>query len=293
MRLSADCIACMVKGQLRKLEGVEDEALRADYMSRAAAIIAACPHDEASPDLVPVLDDLFYGMFKRRRDLSAEKRQFNELLLSREDDIRSSIEKSQDRFLAALKFSRTGNYIDYGVVKDVSGDELTRLIERTPASLIDEAEYAHLKDELKSAKRLAFLCDNAGEVVLDKLFLENIVRLYPHLGITAVVRGADVLNDATMDDARLTGLSATVHTIPNGDRGAGTNIKKISAEARGVIESADVVISKGQGNFETLHGSGLNIYYMFLCKCRWFAESFGVERMGGMFVNERRTPPIF
>lgn len=97
-----------------------------------------------------------------------------------------------------------------------------------------------------------------------------------------------VINDATMKDAVLVGLTREIEVMGNGDDAAGTILERISKEARKNIEEADMILAKGQGNFESLFGCGLNIYYLFLCKCDWFMRRFQVERYHGMFVNEKR-----
>lgn len=97
-----------------------------------------------------------------------------------------------------------------------------------------------------------------------------------------------VINDATMKDAVLVGLTREIEVMGNGDDAAGTILGRISKEARKNIEEADMILAKGQGNFESLLGCGLNIYYLFLCKCDWFMRRFQVERYHGMFVNEKR-----
>ena len=97
----------------------------------------------------------------------------------------------------------------------------------------------------------------------------------------------EVLNDAVIEDANDVGLTKIVEVIGNGNGIAGTQINKLSKEARTVLDKADIIISKGQGNFETIHGCGRNIYYLFLCKCEWFSERFGMERLKGVFINEK------
>ena len=92
-----------------------------------------------------------------------------------------------------------------------------------------------------------------------------------------------------MEDARQVGLDRMdgITLLDNGDRLAGTDLTRISPEALTAITEADLVIAKGQGNYETLHGCGLNIYYDFLCKCQFFADRFGVPVYTGMLVSER------
>ena len=96
---------------------------------------------------------------------------------------------------------------------------------------------------------------------MDKILIEEIQKKYPNLELTVMVRGAEVINDATMEDAVQVGLTERVKVISNGTDIAGTWLEEISPEAKVVWETADVVISKGQGNFETLHQCGKNIYY--------------------------------
>ena len=85
------------------------------------------------------------------------------------------------------------------------------------------------------------------------------------------------------------GLTKIADVIGNGSGVGGTWLPDISEEARSLLEQADVIISKGQGNFETLHECGLNIYYLFLCKCDLFVRLFDADLFQGMFVNEKRV----
>lgn len=91
-----------------------------------------------------------------------------------------------------------------------------------------------------------------------------------------------------MEDAQDIGLAELTTVIGNGSEVGGTWLPHISREAREALESADLIIAKGQGNYETLHDCGLNIYYLFLCKCKWFQYQFNAKPLQGMFINERR-----
>ena len=135
---------------------------------------------------------------------------------------------------------------------------------------------------------MAYITDNAGEIVLDKVFVEILKTLYPELEIGVIVRGTPVLNDATFMDAEDVGLTKIVEVISNGTDVPGTPLDEVSETALKWIESADLCIAKGQGNFETLRGCGKNIYYLFLCKCELFVRKFGVERFTPVLSNETR-----
>ena len=142
-------------------------------------------------------------------------------------------------------------------------------------------------DDLSKANRLVFITDNCGEIVLDKVLIKTIQDQYPHVKITVMVRGGATLNDATMKDAEEVGMTGLVKVIHNGNDIAGTCLSKLSDDALMCLNEADVILSKGQANFETLRGCGRNIYYIFLCKCDMFAGRFGVEKYTGMFLNDK------
>ena len=288
MNISADCMNCVIKNEFKKLKNSDDEAQKVLFMKRAMQKVADCPDGLCSPDLVVELDDIFYDMFGRKKVFTEEKKLFNDMLLAKEDMLRQIVKGAASELKAGLLMSRTGNYIDFGVLSDVSGEKLNSLLGNVLNQPLDEVEFENLKNDLSRAKSMVFLCDNAGEIVLDKLFLEALKEVYPKLEICAFVRGADVQNDATMEDAVYVGLDKVVRVIPNGNRVPGTRISKLSPEAKELIENADVIISKGQGNFETLHGCGLNIYYLFLCKCEFFARKFELPLMSGVLCNENR-----
>ena len=102
------------------------------------------------------------------------------------------------------------------------------------------------------------------------------------------MRGLPVLNDATMEDAKQVKLSDIASVSDNGTAIAGTCLERISFEARQKIDEADLILAKGQGNFETLRYCKRNVYYAFMCKCKMFADKFGVPQYTGMFINDLR-----
>ncbi|HSN58389.1 MAG TPA: ARMT1-like domain-containing protein, partial [Clostridiaceae bacterium] len=154
---------------------------------------------------------------------------------------------------------------------------------------IDERQYAQFRGDLERAKNIVYLADNAGEIVFDKMFIRIIRETYPQASVTVIVRGLPIHNDATTSDADQIGLASVSSVIPNGTDIPGTALDQVNSETRRAIDGADLIISKGQGNFETLFGSGRNIYYLFLCKCSLFADRFGKEKFGGIFINEKNV----
>lgn len=256
-------------------------------MKELCGLIANAPEDATSPVIVADIRVLIQKYFDIADSYEDEKKHFNKLMMDSQDVLSQMIESADEPLKEALRLARIGNYIDFGAMNEVSDKKLAELFAETENDLVDEKEWTALKEDLQRAKTLTYLTDNCGEIVLDKLFIRKIKETYPQLDITVIVRGGNVLNDATLKDAQDVGLTKEVRVIDNGSSIAGNALGYISEEAEGLIRNADVVISKGQGNFESLNGCGLNIYYLFLCKCDWFVRKFRMKRLTGILINDR------
>ncbi|HIX60041.1 MAG TPA: DUF89 family protein [Candidatus Blautia gallistercoris] len=291
MKVNTQCLTCLVQMQENQVRAFDDEEKKVRYMREILEFLGTCNPELSAPALVLPLSRIYekyWGKSDPDSAVNRIKQEFNDYLLSMEQDLEREIRGHEDTLEAALTYARTGNYIDYASVKDLSREKLLALLEEQAEGGLDAEEYALFTAELKEAKRLVYLTDNCGEIVLDKIALKLLKEQYPALDIQVIVRGAPVVNDADVASAEYVGLDKIVPVMGNGSTVAGTDLSDVSAEAEEMLRSADLIISKGQGNFETLHGCGLNIYYLFLCKCDWFMEKFQAEKFQGMFVNERR-----
>lgn len=286
--LSAYCVVCLGKRQLRMLNEFSDEEKKAFYMKEAMEIIGSLKPGEAAPVAVKKLDALFFEYFGKKHSFEDLKLKYNKLILEKEEEIYSKVNEAEDRLLCALKYARVGNYIDFGALNSVEDEKLNEMICNAPDEIVDPAEYANFKRDLEGAKTMVYLPDNCGEIVFDKILIRVIKETYPDLDLKIVVRGAPVLNDATVEDAKFVGIDKYAPVVGNGSAIAGTYLPDVSPEVREMLKSADLILAKGQGNFETMFGCGLNVYYAFLCKCEWFVRRFGMKRLEGTFTNERR-----
>lgn len=287
IRLNADCINCMLKRYLSRIPENLSEAKRLEYMQMICKRIGSASKEEGAPVLVQAIKQELKVRFGIQEDYSEEKHYFNKMMLQREKETEDAVEMSRDPLKKALQYSMTGNYIDFGSMNVVDEQYLEKLLNTVEERPISSKTYDDMCLELSSAKRLVFITDNCGEIVLDKVLIKTIMKKYPDIEITVMVRGGETLNDATMKDAEEVGMTALVNVIHNGNDIAGTCLNKLSKEALKCLEEANLIISKGQANFETLRGCGKNIYYIFLCKCDMFAGRFGVEKYTGMFLNDK------
>lgn len=266
-----------------------DMERKTEYMKKVMALIAQTEETDCAPSLALDIQNLYSSFWNCPvEDYTEIKKEFNQFMLDMEDTIETKIRNSEDPLEKALLYARIGNYIDFAALPDANQDTmLTLLDEKNKESLCPE-EYQFFLHDLSSAKKLVYVTDNCGEIVLDKLAIKLLKETYPQLDITVIVRGYPVINDATMKDAEEVGLTSLVKVVGNGSNVAGTWMPGINEESRTLLEQADVIIAKGQGNFETMNDCGLNVYYLFLCKCDLFQRRFHAENLQGMFLNERR-----
>lgn len=286
-RLKSDCLQCLMGRHLDKFPEDTLEDKRTEYMQRLFDLFAKAPKTISAPVLSRDINHLQEEMFGAVNEYGDIKRHFNEVMMGYEDKVRENIMNSSEPLKLACQYAMVGNYIDFGAMKNVDENYLNQLLENAHNTHIDMEEYAHMVKDMEQGKRLVLITDNCGEVVMDKLLIETVQRLYPHLDITVIVRGEEVLNDATLMDARQIGLTDMVKVIGNGSEIAGTFFEELGEEALETIDQADLILAKGQGNFETMRNCRRNVYYLFLCKCNMFARDFGVEKFTGMLVNDR------
>lgn len=290
MNLSAMCIRCLIDWQEEKIREIADEDKKAAFLKAVAGIIASAGEEDSAPCLVYKINRIYESLFGEVMSYEKEKKEFNSLMLKLESEMEKDIRAGADReevLKNAVNYARTGNYIDFGAMNHVEKKQLLELLHKSLKEEVDGHTFFMLRKDLAEAKELVYLLDNCGEIVADKLLIKILKEQYPQIHITVIVRGMAVLNDAVLEDAEAVGLTKIVEVIGNGNGVAGTQINMLSKEARTILEAADIIISKGQGNFETIHGCGRNIYYLFLCKCAWFSERFGMERLKGVFINEK------
>lgn len=291
MKLNPNCKACQLRRQEEKIRHFDDEGCKKQYMETILRRFDNPREGDCVPSISAELKK-FYSSFWGipGKDFSRINQEYNQLMLNLEDDLLSAICSSRDPLKEALIYARTGNYIDFAALPDVSKETALSLIKSENKDDLDKQEYIHFCQDMKKANNIVYITDNCGEIVLDKLAIQMLKKTFPNIQITVIVRGLPAENDATMEDARFCGLTDIVPVFGNGSDVCGTWLHGISAQARELIYNADVILAKGQGNYETLHGCELNIYYLFLCKCDWFQQLFQAKPLQGMFVNERRSP---
>lgn len=285
--VDSQCLLCHFQKNLKAAQALGNETQAMEFARGLMKIYLDSPPDVGATWYGPATSDLFHAIYDIGHDrFRQEKLDSNAFVLDRMEQIRRKVSSAPDPVLAGLQFAILGNYIDFSALHgEVSFEKLDEMLTDALNMELDSGVYAKLCRDLEKGKKLLYLTDNAGEIGFDRIFAEEIHRKYPHLEITFCVRGGPALNDATREDAEAVGIPFPV--IDNGNLVAGTELCLLGQEAKNAMDSADVIIAKGQANAETLLDSGYPIYYAFLIKCVRFIQRFDRPKLTPMLVSER------
>ncbi len=203
----------------------------------------------------------------------------DEVALSLLPEAKEFIETSHDRLEAALLCSIAGNVLDFGIGTGFDEpDKLRGQFGSLVRQGLDLNDVPKVRGCLKSAKKIVYLLDNCGEVVFDKLLIEELKKF--NLKIIGVVKGEPVLTDVSMEDARRVGIDEMFdELLSTGTFAVGIDMKRIGDRLRAEMNSADLIISKGMANFEALSNEITRpILYVMRAKCRPVAEAIGARK---------------
>lgn len=293
MQFDAYCTQCVLDRQCRIAREYLTPAQTHEHILRCLKLIANAPKGVAAPYLVAEMkkDLETYGVTE---DCYArEKRDSNDYVLSVLPAAEQTVANAADPLLAAMKYAQIGNFLDFAVLtKEEIDGKIASAMDNASTADLDRKEYESFVRDLQKAKRFLIIGDNAGEIVFDTLLVKEVKRQFPALSVTYAVRGGNCLNDATREDAAYVGMDKLVPVIDNGCAISGTEFQFIGEELKAAIDSADVILAKGQANFETMVGCGYNVYYNFLCKCYRLCQMLGVAQFTGMFLAEKRLGEI-
>ncbi len=234
--------------------------------------------DRTNPEIMGILYANLLEILDQDDPYREIKSEYNRLLLEQEPMIESLIENSEDQLQTALKVAIVGNLIDFSAKHKFSKQMLLDKIDQIVNSRLALDHSTMLFDRLGTARELLYLGDNCGEIVLDKIFIKKIKELFPELHITFACRGFPVVNDATMADVMEVGLDGICHVIDNGDSSLGTVLNRVSDTFKKSFDQADIIISKGQGNLESLMADCSNkLFFLFMVKCELVGDPLNLN----------------
>jgi uncharacterized protein with ATP-grasp and redox domains len=201
----------------------------------------------------------------------AAKRRFNSLAMEALPELAELVRQAEDPLLAAATCSVAANAIDMGIASAITEAEVRAALRGLPEAPV-HGDWEGFLEVAAKATDILYLADNAGEIAVDRLVIEALGAER----VTVAVRGAPVLNDATVADAHEVGMDELVRVIDNGSDAPGTILDDCSSSFRKLFDQADLIIAKGQGNFESLSGTGTNIAFWFKVKCPVVGSQVGL-----------------
>ena len=282
MHIYLDCIPCFIRQSLDAARhATEDTRMHELVVREVLGLANNLDVSQSPPAIGQRIHRLIRELIGVEDPYHKVKKEFNNLALKLYSEMRNSIVESKDPLETAVRLSIAGNIIDFGVNSTLQDTELKKTISQCLSEELLNMQFESFRNSINEAQDILYLADNAGEIVFDRLLIEQI----PIDRVTVVVKGAPVINDATMKDAVIAGLPKIVDVIDNGSDAPGTILESCSEEFRRRFAEADLIIAKGQGNYETLSDVDKNIFFVLKAKCPVIAKDLGCE-VGEMILRK-------
>ena len=272
MKIGLECIPCFVRQTFEAASFVtDDERQKESILRRVLSAISNESFDKTPPYIGRVIHGIIKDLSGNSDPYLHIKKDSNALAEKLLPSLRHIMESSTEPFETAVRLSIAGNIIDYGQGNHINEEKIKKTITSCLDQPVNIAIINELREEIEKASNILYLGDNAGEIFFDKLLIE-IIKEYP---VTFVVRGAPIINDALMDDARMAGIDSLVKVVDNGSGVPGIILEECSKEFQNQFMEADLIIAKGQGNYETLNDERKKIFFLLKAKCPVIARDIG------------------
>jgi damage-control phosphatase, subfamily I len=284
MKASFDCIPCLIRQTIDAARlGTDKEDLQRQVVDRVMAHLQQMDYTLSPPEIGKQIFKIIHELTGCEDPYRDFKLRSNTFALNHYSAFKRQVYLSDDPVLLAAKLAVSGNPVDFA--GDADENLVEQMLYNTRLQKFAVDDYINFLEDITGVHNILYLADNAGEIVFDKLFIEVLQRFYPerNLNFTVVVRGAPIINDATREDARLINLDKVAQVVDNGDNSPATVLHRVSKEMKNLYRQAELVVSKGQGNWETLHEQKKLIYFLFKVRCPLISEVLKVDEGGLVF----------
>lgn len=280
MKAKVDCFPCFFRQAIEagRLSGLSDDQIL-DIIKELMGKLQNINLDILPPEVGKIIHSTvneFSGNHDPYKDIRTKSIEF---ALKHYDQLKGIVEKAEDRLLKAVELAIYGNVIDYGAkTEDEIEKELDQLLnsEELPLKKCESRfDYEIFKDYVMKAKRLLYIGDNSGETVFDRILMEEIKKENKRIEIFYGVKEKPIVNDAIYEDAVQSGIDKVAKIVSSGSDIQGTILSRCKKEFLDIIKSSDLIIAKGQGNFESLSDVEKNIFFLLMAKCNVVANHLG------------------
>lgn len=287
MKIHDECIPCVINQAIKvaNITGVKNKEVLLKnifkYMSRMNFL-------STTPEIIGDIFEMIKKQTKNPDPYKETRTYYNNLFLEMIPKYEGIINHAKDPFFKAIQFAIVGNIIDFNPIHNLFLDDIYDTFEKMEQLNFAINDSKLLMSDCSNAKALLYLGDNCGEICMDLILIKKIKELNPSLHITYGVRGKPVVNDSIKEDAYHVGMQQYAAIIDNGDGSLGTVLHRVSPEFLEVYYNADIIISKGQANYECLSEEKKNIYFLLMTKCDVIANDIGVE--SGKMICMKNKP---
>ncbi len=282
MKTYLDCFPCFLNQALRAARMATDDQIKIKAVLDAVSMMLPTISLESPP---PEIGRLIYRkvhkITKNQDPYREIKNRSTREALSLYPHMKRLVEKSDDRLLMAIRMAIAGNVIDFGPNQAF---DMKKEIETARSKAFAVCDYEQFKTALAQSDRILYLGDNAGECVFDRVLLETMNK-----PATYVVREKPVINDATLEDAQQAGIDSAVELMSSGTDAPGTLLETCSDRFIRRYHEAELIISKGQGNYEALSNQRQNIFFLLKAKCPVIARHMGLP-VGSIILRAANAP---
>jgi uncharacterized protein with ATP-grasp and redox domains len=276
MKTYLDCLPCLVSQALRAARAAtSDEKVQRQVVDGVAGLIPELSLGLKPPEIAQCGYRLISQITGNNDPFRKAKIEANRAALALWPKLKQLVEQSVDRLFTACRLSILANSFDFGPNFEHGG--IKAIIDEATTRPIPLAvnNYDQLRSSLQNSRSLLYLGDNSGEIVFDRLLIGEIHRI-KKLETYFVVREKPVINDVTVDDSQAVGMERVARVVSNGSDAPATILSQCSAELQRLYRSADIIIAKGQGNYESLEGEPGNVFFLLRAKCPLIAGFLGV-----------------
>lgn len=273
MKTYLDCIPCFFK-QAIEAAGFAGAGQRTQkkILNEIAKVIPKISLDASPPEMGRIIYGAVERHTRKKDPFKKVKDKSNRLALKLYPALKKKVSRSRDRLLTAVELAIAGNIIDYGVKNTLNvKKEIQKILYTEHETIKREGKglfnYSKFKHILKKANTILYIGDNAGETVFDRILIEEIKNQYKDKRIIYAVKGRPIINDALLKDAYQCGIDKVAEVVSTGLGIPGTKLELSTKRFRKIFEEADMIISKGQGNFESLSEQKKPVCFLFMAKC--------------------------
>ena len=275
MKIFLDCFPCFLRQTLEaaRIAGADEKTQR-EVLNSVMEVLQEVSQEATPPEIGWMIHKTIREATGNIDPYKEIKLSHNEEVLKIETDLSNLVNESFSPLINALKLAGTGNLIDLGPERQWT--EVHEIFEGFMTKNSDFFDFPAFENSLKNSETLFYIGDNAGEIVLDKILIKLLIQ-ETDIDIVFAVRGEPIINDATMEDAISVGITDIVRVIDTGAGFPGVVLESSSEEFLQHYQRADMILSKGQGNYESLSDKNENIFFLLQAKCPVIANKIGCK----------------